>query len=93
MLKQVMDHAAEHRAPKIVIDCIEVRGWLSTLERYNLGTNVFRQMQSLGINPRVALVGTRPEVDGFGMQVANSRGANGAVFDDLTPAMEWLGKL
>lgn len=92
LLKTVMDHAAEYKAHKVVIDCVEVRGWLSTFERYNLGTDVFRHMQLLGINPRVALVGTRPEVDGFGVQVANNRGAEGAVFDELAPAMEWLGK-
>ena len=89
-LKEVMDHAAENHAQRVLVDCLEARGTLSTLERYSLGTAVFSHMQSLGINPRTAIVGTLPEVNGFGLQVANNRGARGARFEDVAEALDWL---
>ena len=62
---EIMDHAAANQAQKVLIDCLDLRGWLSPVDRHTLGTDVFRHMQDLGVNPRTAVVGTLPEVNGL----------------------------
>jgi hypothetical protein len=53
-----------------------------------------KHLRSLeGPNPAVAVVGTPPVVDGFGVQVAQNLGALVLLFSNAEKAKDWLETL
>lgn len=88
--KEIFSFAARNDLRKILVNCLKVTGVLSTTERYNLGVTALGHLVSLNIKPRIAIVGTAPTVDGFGLRVAANRGADGALFATSQDAMDWL---
>jgi len=83
---------------KLLIDCRELSGQLSTVDRFWFGKVVADENAALradgsGRHVRVALVGRLPLLDErrFGETVATNRGAPVKVTEDLASAYRWLG--
>jgi hypothetical protein len=90
LFKEFLDLAAEKRVRKILIDSLAISGILSTMERYDLGTKIAEYVFQLGINPRIAVVGIPPTVDGFVARVAQNRDVAMEVFPTCEKALAWL---
>lgn len=96
-LKQVfqsaIDAARESQREKILIDADNVKGQLSTLDRYE-GASFLSDLtiQSPIKIMAIAIAGKEPLIDPtrFGETVARNRGVNGRVFLDLDEAIKWL---
>ncbi len=96
---QILDAAAQANARRILVDGREVRGTLSTVERYELGEFValatLDRVSSGAIAfPRIACVLVEPVLDPqrFGEMVARNRGAQLSVFANIDDAVAWLEK-
>ena len=63
---------------------------LNTLDRYSLGMKWIAYCAERKLNPRLAVVGELPVVDGFGVLVAKNRGLVAEVFPSRQKALEWL---
>jgi hypothetical protein len=90
LLKEACDLANEKRVSKILVTALAVNGELSTLERYDLGTQVAQYIQQRHLNVKMAFLGKRPTTDGFGARVAQNRGMVVEVFYNEQEAMNWL---
>jgi hypothetical protein len=90
LLKQVCDTAAEKQVNKILVNSLAVEGELSTFERYRIGVQIAAYIRQRQLNPKLAFVGQPPEVDGFGVRVAQNRGVTTEVFSSQQEALNWL---
>jgi hypothetical protein len=89
--QETLAYAAKNNIRKILYNCLDATGDLSTLQRYLLATRAVEYMRSLNMgNPAVAIVGKPPLVTGFGLQVAQNRGALALIFADKESALRWL---
>ena len=91
--REVFDSAAERQAQKILVDCLAVGGTLSTIDRYDIALQSMQHLRELGIHVQVALVGSPPAVDGFGLLVANNIGLLGLLFPNVDEARNWLKRV
>ena len=97
LYRQVLDEYARAGTTGIIIDCRELRGSLSPVQRYDLGIHLFdSQMEIIeagGAPPRVVIVAVPPLFDrGMLMEsVAVNRGAQFRAVESLGEAAEWLG--
>ena len=86
-----------HKQSKALVDCRNVAGPLSTIERYDYATFLAdlhaRYALEHGAPLRVAYVGNEPLIDPgrFGETVAVNRGALMKVTTDIGEARAWLG--
>jgi len=92
LFKQVFDTAKQNQVSKILVNGLSVEGELSTLERYNLGIELMAYLKQHQLNPRLAVVGKPPAVDGFGVRVGQNRGLTTEVFSSQQEALHWLNK-
>jgi uncharacterized protein (DUF2384 family) len=92
LLKQVCDTAAEKQIDKIIVNSLAVDGELSTFERYRIGVQVAAYIKQRQMSPRLAFVGQPPEIDGFGVRVAQNRGVATEVFSSQQEALNWLDR-
>ena len=92
-LREVLDGAAERQAQKILIDCLAVEGALSTTDRYDIASQSMLRLRELGIHVELALVGSPPAVDDFGLLVAKNKGLLGLLFPNVHEARNWLKRL
>jgi hypothetical protein len=90
LLKQVCDTAVGKEINKILVNCLAVDGDLSTLDRYQIGAEVAAYIAQDQMNPRLAIVGQPPAIDGFGVRVAQNRGMKVEVFSNQQEALNWL---
>ncbi len=90
ILKQVCDTAAEKQVKKILVNSLAVDGDLTTLERYQLGVEVAAYIMQRQKNTRLAFVGQPPQMDGFGVRVAQNRGMTVEMFSSQQEALNWL---
>ncbi len=90
LLKQVCDTAAEKQIKKILVNSLAVDGDLTTLERYQLGVEIAAYIMQRQKNTRLAFVGQPPQMDGFGVRVAQNRGMTVEVFPSEQEALNWL---
>ena len=88
--KEVVNTAAEKQVNKILINGLGVDGELSTVERYNLGGEVAKYLRLRKMNPRLAIVGKPPTVDGFGVLVGQNLGVMIERFSSEQEALNWL---
>jgi hypothetical protein len=89
--QEAFTFAAENNVRRILFNCLNAAGELSTSERYRLATRVVGYVRVLNIgNPAIALVGEPPVVNGFGLQVAQNMGALALLFTDMQLALRWL---
>jgi hypothetical protein len=92
--KEILNAAATNKTRKILVNCLAVSGKMATLEKFRLATGIVEYFRSLSTpNPAVAMVGTPPTFDGFGVQVAPNLGAFVLSFLDFEKALNWLDTL
>ena len=90
VFQNVIDTARERGFDKILMDFFAVEGELSTIELYEVGKTMAEYCVSRSIYPRVAVLGKRPTVTGFGAQVAWNRGLTSMTFSESHAALNWL---
>lgn len=93
VFRDALDAAHEHKRFKVLIDANNVKGQLSTLDRYKGASFLSEQNLSGPVRvTTIAIVGQEPLIDPgrFGETVARNRGVNGRVFTDLDKAIVWL---
>jgi hypothetical protein len=97
MLREVLAESAQHGATKVLVDCLEMGGNPTMVERYALAEFLAREMVDHIIElkrfPRLALLGKEPLVDPnrFGELVARSRGVQMKTVEQIEDAVKWLG--
>jgi hypothetical protein len=97
MFHDIFAAAAERSASKVLVDCLEIEGNPTMVDRYEFAEFIARE--SVGyINerkgfPGLAIVGKEPLVDPnrFGELVARNRGVAIKVVEQMEEALEWLG--
>jgi hypothetical protein len=92
ILKGICDLAAEKGVHKILVNALAVDGTLSTTERYQHAVQLTGHLQQLQFNPRVAIVGVPPALDGFGVRVAQNRDVCVELFPSVEEALSWLAR-
>jgi len=92
VFKQSVDAAAERGLRLLVVDCLGVRGELSTLERFELGHTMSEYAAKKSPALKVATVGRPPLINGFAAQVAFNRGITAETFSDVEHALGWLNR-
>jgi hypothetical protein len=90
--KQMFDTAAEKQVNKILVNTLAMDGHLSPLESYHLGVQVAAYLKQRKMNPRLAVVGKPPAIDGLGVGVARSRRVTAEAFPSEQEALDWLDK-
>jgi len=88
-----------YKANKVVVDCLQVMGAPSTIERFSYAESGADELMRLLCAKKIgevkfAYVGIEPpfDKDHFGQIVANNRGANIKTFNNVEDAFSWLGK-
>lgn len=90
LYKQMFDTAAEKQVNKILVNTLAMDGDLSPLERYHLGVQAAAYLKQRKMNPRLAIVGKLPEMDGLGVGVARNRKVTAEAFPSEQDALTWL---
>jgi hypothetical protein len=88
--KDIGTKALETHSLKVLVDCQKLTGSFSEMDRYKMVVEIVSHFKKIGFHPKIAIVGQPPSVEGFGVKVAQTRGANIAMFFRVTTAMEWL---
>lgn len=97
LYRQVLDEYGRAATTGIVIDCRELRGTLTPLQRYEHGVHLFDSqieiIEAGGVPPRIVIVALPPLFDrGMLMEsVAVNRGAQFRAVESLEEAAQWLG--
>jgi len=90
IFKGVFDSARKKGCDRILFDCTAVTGELTTHERFLFGEEAAKHEHSGSFHPRIALLGSPPTVDGFGVLVSRNRGMNANAFSVRDEAIQWL---
>jgi hypothetical protein len=88
--KQVLDAAAKHQVSRILVDTLAVKGILKLMECYDLTLEAAAHAKQGKTNPKIAIVGIPPTLDGFGVRVAQNRGLTTELFPTRQLALRWL---
>jgi hypothetical protein len=75
---------------KILVNCDEMHGELSTPYRYLLGALVAAYVLKSRVRPTLAFVGKPPTIDGFAVRVSQENGLIAEVFSNQEDALNWL---
>jgi hypothetical protein len=88
--------AIQHGATKVLVDCLQIVGNPTTVDRYEFAECLAREVVGY-INernefPRLAIVGKEPLLDPnrFGELVARNRGVKVKVVERMEDALKWL---
>src|SRR5262245_39550791 len=93
VLIKIRDVATERGFDKVLVDCLSLRGELSNFERYELGQTLAQHwLKGFSGTPKIAIVGPRPTINGFGALVASNRGFHAGTFSELPEALVWLNR-
>ena len=92
LYKQTFDTAAEKQVNKMLVNTLAMDGGLSPLESYYLGVQVAAYLKQRKMNPRLAIVGKPPTIDGLGLGVARNRRVTAETFPSEQAALDWLDK-
>ena len=78
---------------RTLLETLAVEGLLTTMERYHLALEAVAHANQGKMNPKIAIVGTPPTVDGFCVRVAQNRGLITELFPTWQHALRWLEAL
>jgi hypothetical protein len=90
LLKQVFETAAEKQVKGILVNGLAMNGTLSILQRYRIAVKGVEYLRERRINQKLAIVGTPPTLNGFGVTVARNRGLETKFFSSQQEAINWL---
>ena len=97
LLRDVLAKSAQHSATTVLVDCQQMGGRPTAVERYALSEFLAREMVDhileLKRFPRLALLGKQPLVDPnrFEELVATNRGVQMKTVEQMEDALNWLG--
>jgi len=94
---RMLQAIARHEAKKVLVDCRDLTGTMSVLDRYQHATYAVQELRKaydtgVSWDTPFAYVVQPPLFDNtrFGETVARNRGANVKVSDNLEEALQWL---
>ena len=91
---RMLEAVAQHGAKKVFIDCRDLTGTLSTMDRYEHAVYAERELSRIGVSrsTRFGFVAKPPVLDNerFGQTVARNRGINVKSTDNMEEALQWL---
>ena len=90
LFRELCDTAAEQKVGKILVNNLNVRGNVSTMDRYEFGGEMATLLKQRQLNLRLAYVGRLPVMDGFAVIVAQNQGVVTEVFSTEHDALRWL---
>jgi len=96
MLHEVLAEAAQRVATKVLVDCLQMGGSPSMIERYALAEFLAHELvdhiSARKSFPRLAILGREPLVDPnrFGELVATNRGVQTKTVEQMKDAVKWL---
>ena len=94
VLAAAIEAALRHQHRKILVDCRQVTGTPSTLQRFEWAESVtrFYHRERSGVVIRMAIVGVEPLIDRdrFGQSIAQNRGLPVKITTKLEEALSWL---
>jgi len=97
---KILEAASDNDAPKALLNCLQLEGAPSMIERFTYGAFVAKELRLYSIrfgrpSIKLACVAREPLLDKerFGEIVATNRGANVKMFDDEKDALNWLRSL
>lgn len=97
-LKSVVNKLKKTNIHKLLIDCLDISGKISTLDRYLLAVFFVKENSRLNTDKmhplRITFVLNKSFIDPgrFGETVARNRGLYGFVTDNMQEAVHWLEK-
>jgi hypothetical protein len=95
--RNVLQAAARHRHPRILLDCTRITGTLSVSDRLEFGMFMAdeqrRMLAQIPEGPQVAILAVAPVMDPgrFTQMAANNRGVRMRASDSLQELLSWLG--
>jgi len=94
---RILEAATEHRVRRVMVDCLQLEGGMSTTDRFMHSEFCARELRdrlTRGVLPvlRFAYVATPPLADPgkLGETVAVNRGVNVKIFKRVDEALQWL---
>ena len=91
MARDILDACVENRCTKVLVDVRALKGWLSTIEAYDVPSTDFPDLRGRGLQKAAIVDRERPgETYRFFETVARNRGFNVRIFEDTDRAVEWL---
>jgi hypothetical protein len=97
MIRDLLAELARRGASKVLVDCLEIEGSPSMVERYGLAEFMAREQvdhlsEGKGF-PRLAVLAKEPLVDPnrFSQLAATNRGVQTKTVEEMEDAMKWLG--
>lgn len=97
-LENVVDTAKKHSIFKLLVDCREVSGKFTTMDRFLVAVFFVKENSRLlagRLRPvKITFVADKSVIDPkrFGETVARNRGLHGFVTDNMQEALQWLEK-
>jgi hypothetical protein len=93
MIQEVLAESGQRGATKVLVDCLQMGGSPTMVERYTLSEFLAREIVELKGFPRLAFLGKEPLVDPnrFGELVATNRGVRMKTVEQMEDALNWLG--
>ncbi|HEY7769362.1 hypothetical protein [Longimicrobium sp.] len=91
-LNRGLESAARSGRRAVLIDALNVQGSLTTVERFELGSEIARAQRAQAAITAIVVVGHEPPLDPerFAETVAINRGAVGKSFTGLAEAEQWI---
>ena len=91
VLRRVIDEAAARGTRRILLNFLETQGNFSLTDRLNLAAQFVEDADLRRIQPKIAVAGRPPVIDGTAVMVIRHRGIHIQVFPTVHEALQWLG--
>jgi len=97
MIRELLAESAQHGATRVLVDCMQIEGSPSKVERYELAEFMAHELSDLlsgwKSSPRFAVLGKEPLVDQnrFSELVATNRGVQTKTVEQIEDALKWPG--
>jgi hypothetical protein len=97
MIREVLAESAQLGATRVLVDCLQIEGSPSMVERYDLAEFMAHELIDLisawKSSPRFAVLGREPLVNQyrFAELVATNRGVQTKTVEQMEDALKWLG--
>ena len=97
VIREVLAESAQRDATKVLVDCLQIEGRPSMVERYEMAEFLAHELIaviSAGKSPpRLAVLAKEPLVDQnrFAELVATNRGVQTKTVEQMEDALKWLG--
>ncbi len=90
--KEVLEACIQYQVDEVLVDIRDLTGPMGIFDSLLIVTKEFPKLKAKNVIKKAAIINAkdRKERSRFFEQIAIKRGYNIRLFDDLTPAIEWL---